>query len=102
MGITIGFAALFAMSAGAETAWVKDQVRLNLRSGPGTKYRIIEGIGTGDQIEVLTRAEGWTQVRTETNKGWIPEGFLQPEAPAAIRLERLEAQTADVRVTSAE
>jgi uncharacterized protein YgiM (DUF1202 family) len=25
-----------AMAAGAETNWVKDELRLNLRSGPGT------------------------------------------------------------------
>jgi SH3 domain protein len=87
-----------APSARAETAWVKDEVRLNLRTGPGTQYRIKGGIGTGDQLQVLQRGDGWTHVRsTEHGEGWIPEGFLQSEPPAAVRLARSEAQTAEFR-----
>jgi SH3 domain protein len=93
----LAIAVLLATSASAETAWVKDEVRLNLRSGPGTKYRILHSIGTGDKVDVLNRGEGWTEVRSEAGEGWIPEGFLQPEAPAAVRLERLEAQTTGSR-----
>jgi SH3 domain protein len=99
VGLGIGVMMLAAVGASAEAAWVKDEVRLNLRSGPGTKYRILEGIGTGDRVEVLNRGEGWTQVRAAEGEGWIPEGFLQPEPPAAVRLARLEAQTSDVRST---
>ena len=29
--------------------------------------------------------------------GWIPEGYLQAETPAGIRLERHEAETAELR-----
>jgi SH3 domain protein len=99
LGAAIALALLLATGARAETAWIKDEVRLNVRSGPGTKYRILDSIGTGDRIEVLKRGEGWTQVRSGENEGWIPEGFLQPEPPAAVRLARLEAQTTDTRAT---
>ena len=45
--LAIGIATTVAIAGSAETAWVKDEVRLNLRSGPGTQYRILQGIGTG-------------------------------------------------------
>jgi uncharacterized protein YgiM (DUF1202 family) len=99
VGLAMAITATFADRVRAETAWVKDEVRINLRSGPGTQYRILQGIGTGDRVDILKRGEGWTQVRAGEGEGWIPEGFLQAEPPAAVRLERLEAQTSDVRAT---
>jgi uncharacterized protein YgiM (DUF1202 family) len=85
-------------AAHAESAWVKDELSVNLRTGPGTQYRIKGLIKTGESVTILGRREGWTQVRTGTlGEGWIPEGFLQPEMPAGMRLERTEAETAEFR-----
>src|SRR5258706_295228 len=77
-------ATLAAASASAETAWVKDELRLNLRSGPGNEYRIKGFIKTGDSVSVLSHREGWVQVRSssELGDGWIEDGFLSPEPPA--------------------
>ena len=86
-----------AGSARAERAWVKDEVTVWVRSGPGNKFRNFTTIKTGDSVEILSRSEDWTQIRAEDKDGWIPAGFLQPEPPARIRLERHEAETADQR-----
>ena len=94
-------AAALVMLAGAshaERAWIKDELRLNIRTGQGVKYRIIGVLATGDSVEVLSRTEGWTKVRAPGGMdGWIPEGYLQAETPARIRLERHEAEAADLR-----
>jgi len=90
----------FAAAAGAETNWVKDELRLNLRTGPGSDYRIKGFIKTGDSVTVLSRREGWVQVRTSSDDlgdGWIEDGFLSPEPPAAMRLERMKTETAEAR-----
>jgi SH3 domain protein len=92
--------ALLALAASgrAEVAWVKDEVRLNLRTGPGTEFRILGAIATGDSIDVLEHGDGWTRVRAaEIGEGWIPAGFLQEEPPAAVRLARTETETAELR-----
>ena len=90
--------ALCAVSARAETAWVKDEVRLNLRTGPGLQYRIVGTLKTGDSVQVLSRGEDWTQVQSkEGTQGWIPEGFLQVDPPAAVRLSRAEAEASEMR-----
>ena len=57
-------ALLVALPASAEKAWVRGEVRLNLRSGPGNQYRILEVIKTGDSMQILRRDEGWTMVQT--------------------------------------
>ena len=100
--LTLAGAILGAAAARAESAWVKDEMRLNVRTGPGTKYRIQGAIETGDAVEVLRRDEGWTQVRIrngdgEAKEGWIPEGYLQAEMPARMRLARFEEQGAALR-----
>lgn len=77
-----------AGGARAERAWVKDELRLNIRTGPGVQYRIVQGLGTGDVVEIIERGEGWTKVRVNGIEGWIPGGYLQSDPPARVTLER--------------
>jgi SH3 domain protein len=80
-------------AAAAEQAWVKDEHQVNVRSGPSVRYRVIAVIRTGDSVEVLDRAEGWTQIHNdEIEDGWIRAGYLQPDPPAALQVTRLEAE----------
>jgi SH3 domain protein len=89
---------LGAAPALAETAWVKDELRLNIRTGPGVQYRIVGVLQTGDAVQVVSRGEGWTEVRLEntenTENGWIPEGYLQPTPPARVALAKREVESA--------
>jgi hypothetical protein len=80
-----------------ERAWIRGEIRLNVRSGPGTAYRILGGVATGDGLVVLKRGEGWTKVRLEDEiEGWIPEGYLKAEPPPTIRLEQLETEVSQL------
>jgi len=96
--------ALLATSGQAQEAWVMDkQVNLTLRTGPGTQYRIIGSLTTGDVATILTRGEGWTKVQTtEGKEGWVSAGFLQASPPAQIKLERLGRETEELRRQVAE
>ncbi len=87
-----------AGAAAAEPAWVRAKIHLNLRTGPGTQYRIVDVLNTGDRVNILTRAEKWTQVQlADGNQGWIPSGYLHPEAPPTVRLAQLEAEVVELR-----
>jgi uncharacterized protein YgiM (DUF1202 family) len=95
-------AALLLVAAGAaraERAWVRGDVRLNVRTGPGTEFRIIEMLTTGDEVRVLERGTDWIRVTLAEGgeEGWIPEGYLQTEPPAALQLEEARAELARVR-----
>jgi len=106
--LAIGLAGLTAESAHAASAWVKGEVRLNVRTGPSNEYRILDELHTGDKVDVLENGEGWTRIRSGDREGWVPEGFLQNEPPASAlladaqgkaselsgRVNALEAQTA--------
>jgi SH3 domain protein len=86
--------------AGAETGWVDDQVRLNLRTGPGNQYRILDSIETGDSVQILSRGDGWTEVNADGKTGWVPDGYLQAEPPAVVKLARIESEAAELRTRS--
>jgi SH3 domain protein len=77
---------------------VRGGLRLNLRTEPGTQYRILGVLETGDGVEVLKRNKEWTKVRGPDGKqGWIPKGYLRSDPPPAIRLEQVEAELASLR-----
>lgn len=82
----------------AEQGWVRDEIRLNLRTGPSTQNRIVGVVKTGDAVRVLTRGDGWTKVKVleSGTDGWIPEGYLLPQPPPAIRLAELEVHAAEL------
>ncbi len=87
--------AIAAVAASAETNWVKDELRLNLRSGPGNEYRIKGYIKTGDSVTVLSRREGWVQVRTadaDLGDGSLSERVKQLEAENGTLKEEDVAQ----------
>jgi SH3 domain protein len=93
--MAIALCALTAATARAESAWVRGGIRLNVRTEPGTRFRIIGVVKTGDGVEILQKRDEWTQIRTADDKtGWIPVGYLLPEPPPTVRLQQLEAETA--------
>jgi uncharacterized protein YgiM (DUF1202 family) len=95
----IALMTITATAGHAQEAWVMDkEVNLTLRTGAGTKYRIIGSLTTGDVATVLSRTDGWTKVRTaEGNEGWVSAGFLQSSPPAQIKLERMARDTEELR-----
>jgi uncharacterized protein YgiM (DUF1202 family) len=81
----------------AHGSWVKDEVHVDVRSGASSKYRVIGAIGTGDQVDIVSRLEGWTQIRTGTiESGWIPSGHLQQEPPSSVELEKRDRDVAEL------
>lgn len=85
-------------AAAAARAWVKGDVLLNVRTGPGADQRPLGAITTGDPVEILEQLDGWTRVRSESaGEGWIPAGFLQDEPPAIVRLEQVESEASKLR-----
>ncbi len=95
--IALGIAPQIVPSARADTGWVRG-APLNLRTGPGTQFKIVGSAKPGDQLEVLERGDGWTRVRATNDRiGWIAAGYLDAQPPPALRLTQLESETASLR-----
>jgi SH3-like domain-containing protein len=53
------------------------KARINIRSGPGTKYKIVGKAEYGVVFETLKRGNGWVKVRHESGlTGWIKRSLL--------------------------
>ncbi len=53
--------------------------RVNMRSGPGTEYDVIDQLSQSTQVEILTDSgDGWVELRPVTGgaTGWIAEFLL--------------------------
>lgn len=97
---------LYAVAASAATQYVSDQLSINMRSGPGTKYRIEKLLDAGDQIDTLgSSSQGWTHVRTSSGKtGYVLTRFLsdQPAARDQVasmkqNVSKLQSNNADLK-----
>ena len=70
------------------TRYVTDQLKLEVRSGPGVQNRIVRMLESGTPVTVLDGSEGWSRVRYgDDGEGWILDRFLMAEPPARGRLE---------------
>ena len=53
------------------------KARINIRSGPGTKYKVVGKAEYGVVFETLQRGNGWVKVRHETGlTGWVKRSLL--------------------------
>jgi uncharacterized protein YraI len=55
--------------------------RVNMRSGPGTNYGVLDTLTRGTQTEVIeVNANGWARIRVTTTDqvGWMSSRLLTP------------------------
>lgn len=90
---------LLAGIAGAQQArWVTDEWRINLRSGAGNEFRIIDVLATGTSMQLLESGESWSRVRTGGGaEGWVPTQYLMSQPPAAQRVQSGQQEVASAR-----
>ncbi|MDD9730583.1 SH3 domain-containing protein [Mameliella sp. AT18] len=55
---------------------------LNVRSGPGTQYGVVNRIDFGDKVTVLNQNGGWNNVRLSNGQdGWVSNRYLASDKP---------------------
>lgn len=72
MGIVITASSAFAFTAKSSTA-------LNVRSGPGTGYNIVDALYTGEKVNVkkCTNSKRWCYVTHSGPDGWVAAKYLK-------------------------
>ena len=95
---------VIGLQASAETMYVRDTLYVNIHSGKGYNFRIIEtGLPSGTKLERVRdedddQGRQWTLVESERgNQGWMESQYLQTEATANDRLAQAQQQLAALR-----
>ncbi len=90
---------LFALSSWA-AVYVSDSLEAPMRSGPGTEYKIVSVLRSGQPVEVISEQDGWSSVRTVdrgNKEGWILSRYLMNREPWGKRVKTLEEENENLR-----
>ena len=87
------FLAFFAVTGFAESMYISDKLKVTVRRGPSTEYKILDIAESGERVEILETGEDWTLVRLDNGKeGYVTTRYLVANPTHAIRLEQLQAK----------
>jgi SH3 domain protein len=89
-----------SLSALAETAWLSDNLWVNVRTGPADTYRILKTVQSGTRMEILEKPEdsSYYRIRTENGlEGWIPSRYLTDEPTGALQAKTLSTEKAQLQ-----
>ena len=88
---------LLAGVAAAETVYVGGVMKITMRTGPGTRHKIVAMVDTGDRLEVVEGGRDWSQVRNADGKvGWVLTRFITRETPMKFQVEALEKKNSEL------
>jgi SH3 domain protein len=78
-------------SALAETAYVTDELQLDMYVSVDMTGSSIKKLRSGDKVEVLEQNGRYTQIRSESGQaGWVKGLYLVKTEPARTRVNKLE------------
>lgn len=103
--IRITMACLFlgAILAQAEQRYIVDTVVVSLREGPGSHFKAIKTLQTGQSFEVLETQEDFVRVRTaEGDEGWVQSQYTDPRPPHVVMVKELNDKIAALTAQNAE
>ena len=77
----------------AQTMYVTDLLKLPLRTGPSTEYKILALIESGQQVEIVEPGDNWSLVRLLNGKeGYVLNRYLVAEPTSAVQLSQLQGK----------
>ena len=76
----------------AEQAYVTDNLKITLRTGPSTSNKIIVMLSSGNLVDLLGSEGDWSHIRTRgagnnAKEGWVLSRYLTTRQPAMIQVD---------------
>jgi len=92
--VSLGICVMCFSAVGfAETRYVTDLLKLPLRTGPSTEYKILALVESGQQLEVVEPGENWSKVKLDNGKeGYVLNRYLVARPTSAVRLKELQSE----------
>ncbi len=94
-------AASFASAASAATAYVSDDLVLNVYPEQNQQGQRLATLHSGARVETLATSADFTQVRLPDGvTGWVKSSYLTTQEPASVRVKQLEEELDRSRATT--
>lgn len=85
--------------ASAATRYVSDDLFTYMHSGPGTKYKIVGSLDSGERINIIQTSAGFTQIKDSKGRnGWINSKYVSRQPGLKERLPKLENELAKLNL----
>jgi hypothetical protein len=92
---------LVAASGWAATAYVTDELVLNVYSEQNQQGQRLATLHSGASVETIDTSADYTQVRLNDGiTGWVKSTFLTTQVPATVRVKQLEEELDRSHATS--
>ena len=78
--------------AATQYRWAKGNV--NLRTGNGTTYAVIDVVPAGEKVTFLESKGGWARVVSSKGTGWISESLLSKSSVATLQPDTIAVMDA--------
>jgi SH3 domain protein len=102
---SLGILVLAVSSAQAEDRWVTDEFEIMMRSGKGSKQRIVRQLRSGTRLEVLKVDEegGYSKVRISSgDEGWVLSRYLRATQTSKLKLPAVEKKLQSTQTQNTE
>ena len=84
---------IFTLSAQAESMYVTDVIKVDLRTGPSIGHKIIKMVESGEKIELIESGQDWSLVKLNDGKeGWILNRYMMSDETSKIKMVKLESE----------
>ena len=74
---------------------------LNMRSGAGTRYRILASLRRNEAVQYHGRSGNWAKVTARGKTGWVSSRYVQPQSGSAGAANRLRGESGSGSTTAA-
>ena len=89
---------LLPLQAWAETVYIRDMLRVGVRSKPDSNESPMAIVTTGSELEVLDRQGGYVKIRGDDGvEGWVNDSYTSPEVPARLRIKEVKARNQELK-----
>jgi SH3 domain protein len=97
--LVTGLLVLLPLPGIAETLYVTDKINIAMRAAPGKEAALLKMLASGAALEVLVKEGNQMRVRDpEKIEGWVDAGYLVPELPARVQVEKMQAQLQQAQI----
>jgi SH3 domain protein len=75
--------------------YITDILRITVREGSGSEFKIIDVIESGHEVEVISTVDEWAKVRLPNGKeGWLIAKYLTPKKSGGTDFRKLQGKEA--------
>lgn len=79
--LALGVGALVASTVAASAAPAYATTNVNVRSGPGTSYGVVDALRRGERVDVQYCQGSWCFVEKSGPNGWVSSNYLDRGGP---------------------